>query len=190
MFKMRKLTGDAVRTAGILDECNDMTLLTIHTYPDTCLRKRAKMVTRFDDDLARLTQDMAETMYDAPGVGLAAPQLDINQRVVVIDVSEDKNDLRVLINPQISRMEGEQEYEEGCLSIPGEFGIVRRAAQISVQAQDLNGDQFEFEAEGLLSICVQHEIDHLNGILFIDHLSRLKRDRIKKRLKKEARQSA
>ena len=167
-----------------------MSLLTIHTYPDHCLRKKAKAVTTYDDQLTALTQDMAETMYDAPGVGLAAPQVNINQRVVVIDVSEEKNDLRILINPLITRLEGEQEYEEGCLSIPGEFGMVKRAAQIRVQAHDLAGSLFEFDADGLLAICVQHEIDHLNGVLFIDHLSKLKRDRIKKRLKKEARQSA
>jgi peptide deformylase len=167
-----------------------MSLLTIHTYPDHCLRKQAGEVTTFDDQLVTLTQDMAQTMYEAPGIGLAAPQVNINQRVVVIDVSEAKNDLRILINPQINRLEGEQEYEEGCLSIPGEFGIVSRAAQIHVQALDLTGSSFEFDAEGLLAICVQHEIDHLNGVLFIDHLSKLKRDRIKKRLKKEARQSA
>ena len=167
-----------------------MSLLAIHTYPDNCLRKQANPVTAFEDDLSRLTQDMAKTMYEAPGVGLAAPQVNINQRVVVIDVSEDKNDLRVLINPKITEKQGEQEYEEGCLSIPGEFGIVKRAAQIQVQAQDLSGQVFEFEADGLLAICVQHEIDHLNGVLFIDHLSKLKRNRIKKRLKKEARQSA
>ena len=167
-----------------------MSLLEIHTYPDNCLRKQADLVTAFDDDLAHMTQAMAQTMYDAPGVGLAAPQVNINQRVVVIDVSEEKNDLRVLINPQITDMQGEQEYEEGCLSIPGEFGIVQRAALINVQAQDLTGQSFEFEAEGLLAICVQHEIDHLNGVLFIDHLSKLKRDRIKKRLKKDARQNA
>ena len=167
-----------------------MSLLAIHTYPDSCLRRQAKPVTSFSDDLANLAQDMARTMYDAPGVGLAAPQVNINKRVVVIDVSEDKNDLRVLINPKITQMQGEQEYEEGCLSIPGEFGIVKRAAQIEVQAEDLTGQSFEFQADGLLAICVQHEIDHLNGILFIDHLSKLKRDRIKKRLKKEARQSA
>ena len=167
-----------------------MNLLAIHTYPDDCLRKQAKAVTAYDQQLATLTEEMAQTMYAAPGVGLAAPQVNINQRVVVIDVSEEKNDLHVLINPQISQMEGEQEYEEGCLSIPGEFGIVKRAAQIHVQAQDLSGKPFEFDADGLLAICVQHEIDHLNGVLFIDHLSKLKRDRIKKRLKKEARQNA
>ena len=167
-----------------------MSLLEIHTYPDNCLRKQAKPVESFDDDLASLAQDMAQTMYEAPGVGLAAPQVNINQRVVVIDVSENKDDLRVLINPEITEMQGQQEYEEGCLSIPGEFGIVERAAQIQVQALDLTGNSIEFDADGLLAICVQHEIDHLNGILFIDHLSKLKRDRIKKRLKKEARQSA
>lgn len=147
-------------------------------------------MTSFNDDLANLTHDMAQTMYEAPGVGLAAPQINVNKRVVVIDVSENKNDLRVLINPKITQMQGEQEYEEGCLSIPGEFGIVKRAAEIEVQAEDLTGQAFEFQADGLLAICVQHEIDHLNGILFIDHLSKLKRERIKKRLKKEARQSA
>ncbi len=167
-----------------------MSLIPIHTYPDKCLRKKAQTVTAFDDALASLTQNMAETMYAAPGIGLAAPQVNIDQRVVVIDVSEDKNDLKVLINPEIVHKEGAQDYEEGCLSIPGVFGVVERAAQIEVKAQDLSGNAVEFQADGLLAICIQHEIDHLNGVLFIDHLSKLKRDRIKKRLKKEARQSA
>lgn len=167
-----------------------MSLLTIHTYPDRCLRKRARDVVAFDDQLVTLTQDMAQTMYEAPGIGLAAPQVNVNKRVVVIDVSENKDDLRILINPQITELEGEQEYEEGCLSIPGEFGIVKRAANIHVQAQDVTGAPFEFDADGLFAICLQHEVDHLNGVLFFDHLSKLKRDRIKKRLKKEARQTA
>ena len=167
-----------------------MALIPIHTYPDHCLRKKAQEVLSFDDDLALLTQNMAETMYDAPGIGLAAPQVNINKRVVVIDVSEDKNDLKVLINPEITNQDGAQEYEEGCLSIPGVFGIVERAAEIEIKAQDLQGNVLEFQADGLLAICIQHEIDHLNGVLFIDHLSKLKRDRIKKKLKKEARQTA
>ena len=167
-----------------------MSLIPIHTYPDKCLRQKAQPVTDFNDQLIELTQNMAQTMYDAPGVGLAAPQVNVAQRVVVIDVSEDKNDLRVLINPEITAKDGEQEYEEGCLSIPGVFGMVERAAEIEVRAQNLEQQWIEFQADGLLAICVQHEIDHLNGVLFIDHLSKLKRDRIKKRLKKEARQSA
>ncbi len=167
-----------------------MSLLPIHIYPDNCLRKKAQAVESFDGDLALLTQNMAQTMYDAPGIGLAAPQVNIDKRVVVIDVSEEKNDLKVLINPEITHQEGSQEYEEGCLSIPGVFGMVERAAEIEVKAQDVQGNILEFQADGLLAICVQHEIDHLNGVLFIDHLSKLRRDRIKKKLKKEARQSA
>ena len=167
-----------------------MSLMPIHTYPDKCLRKKAQIVTSFDDDLSTLTQNMAQTMYDAPGIGLAAPQVNIDKRVVVIDVSEEKNDLKILINPKITYQDGQHEYEEGCLSIPGIFGVVERAAEIEVKAQDLTGNVYEFQADGLLAICVQHEIDHLNGVLFIDHLSKLKRDRIKKKLKKEARQSA
>ena len=162
----------------------------IHTYPDKCLRKKARVVTCFDDELSSLTQNMAQTMYDAPGIGLAAPQVNIDKRIVVIDVSEEKNDLKILINPEITYRDGVQEYEEGCLSIPGIFGVVERAAEIEVKAQDIAGNVYEFQADGLLAICVQHEIDHLNGVLFIDHLSKLKRDRIKKKLKKEARQSA
>jgi len=144
---------------------------------------------KFDNELALLTQNMAETMYEAPGIGLAAPQVNIDKRVVVIDVSEEKNDLKILINPEITYQDGQQEYEEGCLSIPGIFGMVERAAEIEVKAQDIEGNILEFQADGLLAICVQHEIDHLNGVLFIDHLSKLKRDRIKKKIKKEARQS-
>ncbi len=167
-----------------------MSLIEIHTYPDKCLRKKAQVVTTFDDGLAELTQNMAETMYDAPGIGLAAPQVNVDKRVVVIDISEDKNDLKVLINPEITYQDGAQEYEEGCLSIPGVFGIVERAAEIEVKAQDLQGNVIEFQAGGLFAICIQHEVDHLNGVLFIDHLSKLKRDRIKKKLKRQARQSA
>ena len=166
-----------------------MSLIPIHTYPDKCLRKKAQEVLLFDTDLTLLTQNMTETMYEAPGIGLAAPQVNINQRVVVIDVSEEKNDLKVLINPQITYQDGSTEYEEGCLSIPGVFGMVERATEIEVKAQDLQGNILQFQADGLLAICVQHEIDHLNGVLFIDHLSKLKRDRIKKKLKKEARQA-
>lgn len=166
-----------------------MSLINIHTYPDHCLRKKAQQVMKFDNELALLTQNMAETMYEAPGIGLAAPQVNIDKRVVVIDVSEEKNDLKILINPEITYQDGQQEYEEGCLSIPGIFGMVERAAEIEVKAQDIEGNILEFQADGLLAICVQHEIDHLNGVLFIDHLSKLKRDRIKKKIKKEARQS-
>ena len=167
-----------------------MSLIEIHTYPDKCLRKKAQQVTAFDDDLSTLTQNMAETMYEAPGIGLAAPQVNIDKQIVVIDVSEEKNDLKILINPEITAQQGKQEYEEGCLSIPGIFGVVERAAEIEVKAQDLAGNEYEFQADGLFAICIQHEIDHLNGVLFIDHLSKLKRDRIKKKLKKEAKQSA
>jgi len=157
-----------------------MSLINIHTYPDHCLRKKAQQVMKFDNELALLTQNMAETMYEAPGIGLAAPQVNIDKRVVVIDVSEEKNDLKILINPEITYQDGQQEYEEGCLSIPGIFGMVERAAEIEVKAQDIEGNILEFQADGLLAICVQHEIDHL---------SKLKRDRIKKKIKKEARQS-
>lgn len=165
-----------------------MALLTIHTYPDSCLRNLAGEVDKFDASLETLVNNMAETMYDAPGIGLAGPQVNINQRVVVIDVSEEKDDLLVLINPQLANPQGSQEYEEGCLSIPGVFGMVERAAEIDVSALDVTGKPIEFRADGLLAVCVQHEVDHLNGKLFIDHLSRLKRERIIKKIQKEARQ--
>ena len=163
-----------------------MALLPILHYPDPRLHQSATPVTEFTAELKQLAEDMTETMYAAPGVGLAAPQVNVHQRLIVVDVSEDKNGLMVLVNPQIIAREGEQEYEEGCLSVPGIYGKITRAARVKVKAQDLEGAPFEVEADGLLATCLQHEIDHLNGVLFIDHISKLKRDMVMRKFKKLA----
>jgi peptide deformylase len=134
-----------------------------------------------------LVDDMAETMYEAPGIGLAATQVNVHKRVIVMDVSEEKNDLRVFINPEIVSRDGECEGEEGCLSVPGIYETVKRAAHVKVRALDAAGEPFELEAEGLLAVCVQHEIDHLDGKVFVEYLSRLKQSRIKAKLAKQAR---
>lgn len=162
-----------------------MALLNILKFPDPRLRTRARPVTEFDDGLRRLVADMFETMYDAPGIGLAATQVDVHQRLLVMDVSEDKSRPQVLINPEILEAEGEEEMDEGCLSVPGYYETVRRAEKIRVKAQDEHGEWREFEADGLEAVCIQHEMDHLEGKLFIDYLSTLKRDRIRKKLEKE-----
>lgn len=166
-----------------------MALLTILHYPDKRLHKIAKPVATVDDRIRKLAADMAQTMYEAPGVGLAATQVDVHERVVVIDVSEDKNDLRVLINPEIiSESEDQNTYEEGCLSVPGVYDEVDRPARVRVRALNLEGKTYEFDADGLLAVCVQHEIDHLNGKVFVQHLSMLKQTRLKARLRKEQRE--
>lgn len=162
-----------------------MALLPILTYPDPRLRRKALPVARVDDAVRRLAADMAETMYAAPGIGLAAIQVDVPLRVITMDLSENKSDLLVLINPEIVEKSGEQECEEGCLSVPGEYAKVMRAARIVFTALDLDGKTTRREAEGLLAVCVQHEIDHLDGKVFVDHLSRLKQERIRERLKKK-----
>jgi peptide deformylase len=162
-----------------------MALKTILEFPDPRLRTRAQPVVRFDASLHRLIEDMLETMYAAPGIGLAATQVDVHQRLIVIDVSETHNEPLVLINPQIIAQEGEASAEEGCLSVPGIFDAVKRAARIRVRAQDRTGQVFERDCDELLAVCVQHEMDHLDGKLFVDYLSNLKRDRIRKKLEKE-----
>ncbi|MGC8520930.1 MAG: peptide deformylase [Steroidobacteraceae bacterium] len=162
-----------------------MALRTILEFPDPRLRTRAQPVTRFDTRLHRLIDDMLETMYAAPGIGLAATQVDAHLRLIVIDVSETHNEPLVLINPEIIEREGEASTEEGCLSVPGVFDAVKRAARIRVRAQDRNGHLFERDCAELLAVCVQHEMDHLEGKLFVDYLSSLKRDRIRKKLEKE-----
>ncbi len=167
-----------------------MALLPILRYPDPRLYKKAAPVDVVDAGIRKLAADMAETMYAAPGVGLAATQVDVHKRVVVIDVSEDKNALQVFINPEILSREGECEAEEGCLSVPGIYELVMRAAKVRVRALGLDGEPFELEAEGLLAVCVQHEIDHLEGKVFVEYLSRLKQARIKARLAKQARITA
>jgi len=164
-----------------------MAKLEILTYPDARLRQVAKPVTEFNASLRKLSVDMAETMYAAPGIGLAAVQVDIALRLVVMDLSEEKNQLRVLVNPQILKQEGSVCMQEGCLSVPEIYADIDRAEKITLRAQDISGKSFEIEADDLLSVCIQHEIDHLDGKVFVDYLSRMKQDRIRKKLLKEAR---
>jgi peptide deformylase len=166
-----------------------MSNLTILHFPDERLRTVARPVERVDDKLRRLIDDMFDTMYDAPGIGLAATQVDFHQRLIVIDVSEEKDQPLVFINPEILEKEGVEEMDEGCLSVPGIFEKVQRADRVKVKALDRNGEPFELEAEGLLAVCIQHEIDHLDGKLFVDYLSSLKRQRIKKKLAKQLRET-
>lgn len=167
-----------------------MALLPILRFPDPRLQRRAHSVAEIDDSIRQLVADMAETMYAAPGIGLAAVQVDVPLRVIVIDVSEDKSELRVFIDPDIIERSGEQVCEEGCLSVPGVYEKVTRAERVRVRARDLSGETFELAAEGLLAVCIQHEIDHLDGVVFVEHLSRLKQTRIRSRLKKQARITA
>jgi len=166
-----------------------MSLLTILEFPDPRLRKRASPVSVVDDTLRNTINDMFETMYNAPGIGLAATQVDIHKRLLVLDVSENKDAPMVFINPEIEVLDNEpMGYEEGCLSVPGYFDMVNRPRKILVQALDKNGTEFELEAEGLLAVCIQHEVDHLDGKLFVDYLSILKRQRIKNKLLKDQKQ--
>jgi peptide deformylase len=167
-----------------------MSKLTILEFPDERLRIQAQPVRRFDAALQQLAADMLETMYAAPGVGLAATQVDVHQRLLVADVSETHDDPRVFVNPEILARDGVAVREEGCLSVPGIFEEVERAARIKVRACDVHGRSFELEAEGLLAVCIQHEMDHLAGKLFVDYLSELKRQRIRKRLEKDRKQRA
>ncbi|HEX2519928.1 MAG TPA: peptide deformylase [Castellaniella sp.] len=167
-----------------------MALLPILKYPDARLHKVAAPVSQVDDRIRQLVRDMAETMYAAPGVGLAATQVDVHERVVVIDVSEDANELHVLINPEITwKSEERQVYEEGCLSVPGIYDEVERAARVHVRALNEQGEPYEFDADGLLAVCVQHELDHLMGKVFVEYLSVLKQNRIRTRLRKQQRES-
>jgi peptide deformylase len=164
-----------------------MALLPILHYPDPRLHTRAAPVKRVDDRIRQLIEDMAETMYAAPGIGLAATQVDVHERVIVIDISEDRSDLRAFVNPVVVAAEGEAETEEGCLSVPGVFDKVTRAERVKVRALDRQGEPFVLEAEGLLAVCIQHEIDHLEGKVFVEYLSRLKQQRIAARLRKQSR---
>ncbi len=166
-----------------------MTQLSILHYPDERLRTPAQPVEKVDDALRRVIDDMFETMYAAPGIGLAATQVDVHQRLIVIDTSEDKSLPLVFINPEIIEREGEQVIDEGCLSVPGVYEPVKRANHIRVRALDRHGKAFELEAEGLLAVCIQHEMDHLSGRLFVDYLSELKRQRIRKKMQKQQRQN-
>ncbi len=166
-----------------------MSLLTILEYPDMRLRKRAAPVKVVDDALRTVIDDMFETMYAAPGIGLAATQVDVHKRLLVLDVSENKDAPLVFINPEIEVLDPEPlGYEEGCLSVPGYYDLVTRPKKVRVKALDRDGKAFEMEAEGLLAVCVQHEVDHLDGKLFVDYLSILKRQRIKHKLLKEQKQ--
>lgn len=164
-----------------------MAIRKILHYPDPRLRRKALPVDTVDGEIRTLIDDMAETMYQAPGMGLAAPQIDVSKRVFVIDISEARNDLRVLVNPELLTQEGEQTMEEGCLSVPGVYEEVTRAEKVTVRALGGDGKPFELEADGLLATCVQHEIDHLDGKLFVDYLSRLKQQRVRKKLAKQQR---
>ncbi len=161
-----------------------MSQLEILIHPNPRLRQIAKPVSQVDKRIQQLVDDMFETMYEAPGIGLAATQVNIHKRVVVIDVSDNKDDPRVFINPKITELYGEEEMEEGCLSVPGFQEIVKRAESIKVTALDKDGQSFELETDGLLAVCIQHEVDHLNGKLFTDYLSKLKQRRIRKKLEK------
>lgn len=164
-----------------------MALLSILKYPDPRLHTVAEPVSKVDDRIRKLVADMAETMYAAPGIGLAATQVDVHKQVIVLDISETKSDLRVLINPEILQSSGAIECEEGCLSVPGVYEKVVRSAEIRVKALDRVGNVVEFDADGLLAVCVQHEMDHLNGRVFVEYLSRLKLDRIVKKIRKAER---
>lgn len=161
-----------------------MSVLKILEFPDKRLRTVAKEVDQVDDSIKNLVADMLETMYAAKGVGLAATQVNVHKRVIVMDISENKDEPICLINPQIIRQNGEEESEEGCLSVPGFFETVSRAEQITVQALNRDGESFELEADALLAVCIQHEMDHLQGKLFVDYLSSFKRGRIKAKLEK------
>lgn len=164
-----------------------MAKLTIIEFPDPRLRTLAQPIARVDDTLRTLIADMFETMYDAPGIGLAATQVNIHQRLLVLDVSESHTEPMVFINPEILSAEGRQTYQEGCLSVPGIFADVERFDQITVKALDRQGKRFELNADGLLAVCIQHEMDHLIGKLFVDYLSPLKRELVKKKLAKQRR---
>lgn len=166
-----------------------MAILPILQYPDERLHKIAKKVENVDASIRKLASDMAETMYAAPGIGLAATQVDKHIRLIVIDVSEEKNDLKVFINPELLVADGKKENEEGCLSVPGIYEKVQRAERITVRALNEHGKPFTLEAEGLLAVCIQHEMDHLQGKVFVEYLSQLKQTRIRTKLKKQRRET-
>jgi peptide deformylase len=167
-----------------------MPLLNILRYPDARLHKTAAAITVFDASLKRLVADMAETMYAAPGIGLAATQVDVHKQVIVVDVSERRDSLVVLVNPEIVEAVGVSDIEEGCLSVPTIYELVERAERVKVRAYDQNGNPFTLEAQGLLAVCIQHEMDHLKGKVFIEYLSQLKQQRIRAKLAKQLRKTA
>lgn len=166
-----------------------MALLHVLRYPDPRLHKVAAKVVRVDDEVRKLIKDMAETMYAAPGIGLAATQVDVHKRVIVIDISDTRDQLQVFINPEMIEKSGEVEWEEGCLSVPGIYEKVQRAQRIKVQALDAAGERFTLEAEDLLAVCIQHEMEHLEGKIFVERLSRLKQQRVLAKLRKQLRQA-
>lgn len=166
-----------------------MALLPILQYPDDRLHKVAKRIDHVNDTIRKLIRDMAETMYAAPGIGLAATQVDQHIQLIVIDISETHDDLQIFINPELLDSQGEKENEEGCLSVPGIYENVRRAERVTVRAQNAEGASFTLEAEGLLAVCIQHEIDHLQGRVFVERLSHLKQTRIRAKLKKQRRET-
>ncbi|MEQ8484283.1 MAG: peptide deformylase [Pseudomonadales bacterium] len=167
-----------------------MAILDILEFPDPRLRTQAKAVERVDDSVRRLIDDMLETMYEAPGIGLAATQVNVHQRIIVVDVSENRDDPHAFINPELELLGGSVETEEGCLSVPGFYEPVTRAQRIRVRALGRDGQPLEMQAEGLLAVCIQHECDHLAGKLFVDYLSNLKRTRIRRKLEKQQRLQA
>lgn len=188
IFEVWGFDGNRDRWIALLDN-SYMALLTVLCYPDPRLHKVAKPVAKVDERIKKIVADMADTMYDAPGVGLAATQVDIHERIVVIDVSDEQNELRVFINPEITWTSPEKKsWREGCLSVPDFYDEVERPAQIKVKALDLDGKEFEIEADGLLAVCLQHELDHLEGKVFVEYLSLLKRNRISQKLKKRAKE--
>jgi peptide deformylase len=166
-----------------------MAILKILQYPDERLHKVAARVVQVNDTIRELVRDMAETMYAAPGVGLAATQVDVHEQVIVVDVSEERNKLKIFINPELVGSSGEEESEEGCLSVPGIYEKVRRAEKVTVRALDEKGEPFTLEAEGFLAVCIQHEMDHLRGKVFVEYLSQLKQTRIRAKLKKHRRET-
>jgi peptide deformylase len=174
--------------AFLLKNNDFMATLTILNYPDSRLHTIAKPVKEVNDEIRKFINDMAETMYTAPGIGLAATQVDQHIQLIVIDTSKEQNNLLVLINPKIVVKKGTQDYEEGCLSVPGVYEMVTRAEKITVEALDKQGKKFKFNAEGLLAVCIQHEMDHLLGKVFVDYLSPLKRNRIKTKMVKLSRE--
>ncbi|OGT03568.1 MAG: peptide deformylase [Gallionellales bacterium RBG_16_57_15] len=166
-----------------------MAILKILQYPDKRLHKVARKVGQVNEAIRKLVGDLAETMYAAPGVGLAATQVDVHEQIIVLDISEAHNQLRVFINPEIVASSGEEECEEGCLSVPGIYENVRRAEKVTVRALDEQGEPFTLEADGFLAVCIQHEIDHLHGKVFVEYLSQLKQSRIRAKLKKHQRET-
>ena len=166
-----------------------MAILDILIYPDSRLHSKARPVAQVDSRIRKLIDDMSETMYAAPGIGLAAPQVNVMERIIVVDISESKDSLLAMVNPEIIQSEGQDEHEEGCLSVPGVYAPVKRYENIRVRALDKQGNPFELDAGGLLGVCIQHEIDHLDGKVFVDYLSHLKQDRIRKKMQKVMRHS-